>query len=44
MKTMMHPIEVPPRPRSDSCIAVLGSIFLSLGMLPLLHVILSLRF
>lgn len=43
MKTMMHPIQVRPRPGHDSSLAVLGSIFLSLGMLPLLYAILSLR-
>jgi hypothetical protein len=43
MKMTLHPIPVRPRPRSDSALAVLGSIFLSLGMLPLLYAILSLQ-
>jgi hypothetical protein len=41
MKMMMQPIEV--RRRTDSGLAVLGSIFLSLGTLPLLYAILSLQ-
>ncbi|WP_269748902.1 hypothetical protein [Sphingomonas horti] len=43
MKTMMQPLQIRPRPRLDPALAVLASIFLSLGTLPLLYALLSLQ-
>ncbi|HEU4969060.1 hypothetical protein [Sphingomonas sp.] len=43
MKTMTHPLGTRPRRRSDSGLAVLGSIFLSLGTLPVLYAVLLLQ-
>jgi hypothetical protein len=43
MKTMTHQLETRTRRRSDSCLEVLGRIFLSLGTLPVLYAVLLLQ-